>query len=154
MQALVQDYQVSQSQHCHSPVRSAVNHQLLSLAVENWFKFSLVNKRDLTKFHVYENKDTLVPGAFFVTGHYDEMCVAEYRLMQMEYALQQPVKVEDCYRPALEHGTYELLWSDYEGFPRELWRCKVCGWVTPSSGYEDVLNCGGCGEVLMPAEED
>jgi rubrerythrin len=151
--------------------QSQVNQDLLSVAVEAWFKRTFVaiaSERDkhynytadlaaaLSMFCVYPARNPLMAAAgdFFVTGEYQpEECVAVYRLMNLEYSLNQTVSAKDAYKPHLEHGAYQLIGFEYKGFPVEMWRCRVCGWVTPGDGISD-LNCSGCGEVLMPAEEE
>jgi hypothetical protein len=150
-----------------------VSHKLVAEAVEAWFKRTVQTvaaqarkEKDsqydytadlaaaLSMFSIYPARNNMMTGDYFVIGEYvPEECVAVYRLMSLEYSLNQEVSAATAYKPHLEHGTWELIGFEHRGFPREMWRCWCCGWVTPSNGLDD-LNCSGCGEVLMPAEEE
>jgi hypothetical protein len=139
----------SEQAHEQQPV---VNLFAVKAAFEQYFASALQTGAgvDYKDIHIYNS--AVYPGSYFCSGHYDVDSIASYRLMQWEYPsrVDGEIDLPECYRPADEPGTWQLLGSDFVGFPLEVWHCEKCRTVTFSaSGDDEIVKCAGCGIVLL-----
>jgi hypothetical protein len=139
----------SEQAHEQQPV---VNLEALKHAFEVWLPMAFANRLNYDKIFVYRSK--YYPGNYYLSAVYDIEMIAQYNLMQWEYPARMDGEVDlpQCYRPFEEPGTWELIGSDFPGFPREIWHCDQCRKVTLSAtGEEFELACSNkhCGVALL-----